>query len=225
MSAKKRPQEAVSGSYTPIPHAVLDCKAFVGASDRAKAMLLELLRQHNGGNNGRLQLSVAWLKARGWTSTDQIQKAKIELLDRGLIFKTKQGGLNIGPDWFALTWLQISNFSNLDVKPNGYHPGHWRMLDAAPVARNCSGRAVRRNDEKRDDHSSTRNRPVPCEGTGEALTVPCGGTKTDILGDSTVPRHGNNECCQLPPTEKRSSVVGKKGRSGVRAVSERTPCN
>lgn len=86
MSKRKKPQEAVSGRYTPVPHEVLDSAAFQGASTRAKAMLLELLRQHNGGNNGHLQLSLHWLKTRGWNSADQIQKAKVELLKRKLVF-------------------------------------------------------------------------------------------------------------------------------------------
>lgn len=62
MTKGKKLLEPVSGSYTPVPHAVLDSVAFLGASNRAKAMLFELLRQHNGRNNGHLQLAVAWLK-------------------------------------------------------------------------------------------------------------------------------------------------------------------
>lgn len=137
MSAKKRPQEAVSGSYTPIPHAVLDSVAFVGASIRAKAMLFELLRQHSGRNNGRLQLSERWLKARGWNSSDQVQKAKAELTERGLALKTRQGGRSIGPDWFALTWVPISNYADLDIKPGSFYPGHWRMMDTAPIVKDA----------------------------------------------------------------------------------------
>jgi hypothetical protein len=38
------------------------------------------------------------------------QKAKEELIKCGLIFKTRQGGLNANADLFAMTWLDISNF-------------------------------------------------------------------------------------------------------------------
>ncbi|GAB1394785.1 hypothetical protein MASR1M60_29490 [Rhodocyclaceae bacterium] len=204
MTKRRKPPEAVNGSYTPVPHALLDSAAFLGASTRAKALLFDLLRQHNGGNNGHLQLSVKWLLTRGWTSTDQIQKAKSELLERGLVIKTRLGGLGIGPDQYALTWLNIADFKGLELRPGSYYPGAWRMLDAPPTA-------------KRDDHSSVRNNPVPQDGIESGSAVPSRGTVESISAASPVPPGGNNECCQLPTLEKRSRVVGKVGRSGVRA--------
>ncbi|QQX83739.1 hypothetical protein JJQ59_15150 [Cupriavidus necator] len=148
MSAKKKPPpEAVSGSYTPIPHVVLDSTAFRGASIRAKAMLFEVLRQHTGRNNGHLQLSEGWLKKRGWKSSDQVQKAKAELVERGLILKTRQGGRSIGPDWFALTWLAITDFTGLDIRRGGYQPGLWRMMDPAPAVKISKLRIAAPSDE------------------------------------------------------------------------------
>lgn len=206
MSKRQKPPEAVSGSYTPIPHGVLDSVAFMGATDRAKAMLFELLRQHTGRNNGRLQLSVGWLRKRGWKSADQIQKAKTELLERGLVIKTKLGGLSIGPDWFALTWLPISDYDGLQIKRGSYHQGQWRFMDEWPVVK------------KRDAHSAIWNGTAPPHGIGGTCTVPPCGTISAISSPSPVPPHGNNECCQLPPDKNRSRVVGKKGRSGTKAI-------
>jgi hypothetical protein len=207
--SKRKPIEAVSGSYTPIPHAVLDCCALVGASPRAKALLLDMLRQHNGRNNGHLQLTRTWLKGRGWTSTDQLQKAKTELLDRGLILKTKMGDLRNGPDWYALTWLPISDFSGLDIKPTSYYPGHWRLMDSPDVvgSKNC------------ESGTASRNNTVPSYGTESASLVPPRGTKTVVSTALPVPPHGNNECCQLSTGQNRSRVVGKRGASGAKSAS------
>ncbi len=130
---QKRPLEAVNGLYGALPHMVLDCAAFKGSSYSARALLLELIRQHNGVNNGQLHLSFSWLKKRGWNSRDVIQRAKSDLIERNLIIQTRQGGLNAGPSRFALTWLHISNIVGLDIQRKNYHSGAWGLLDKAPI--------------------------------------------------------------------------------------------
>lgn len=200
--AKRRPAESVSGSYAPVPHVVLDSASFIALSHRGKAMLFELLRQHKGNNNGHLQLSIAWLKKRGWKSVDQIQKAKQELLDQNLVIKTRLGGLNAGPDRYALTWLDISNFIGLDVRAAEYHKGAWALLDSTPLG----------NQGKR---SVFRSSSVPSGGAATPTTVPSCGTNIHKLPTATNPPSGNNECCQLSARKKPQRVIGKKGHSGV----------
>jgi hypothetical protein len=131
---QKRPIEAISGLYGAIPHAVLDSAAFQGASYPAKALLFDLMRQHSGTNNGHLHLSFSWLESRGWKSRDVIQRAKAELIERGLLIQTRQGGLNIGPSRFAFTWVHVSNFVGLDIQGKGYHPGAWAFMDKLPMS-------------------------------------------------------------------------------------------
>src|SRR4051812_23347854 len=99
--ARKKILERVSGRFSALPHAVLDSVAFMGASHTAKALIYELARQHAGLNNGHFQLANSYLKKRGWTSNDVIQRAKKELVERQLIVKTKMGGLNAGADLWA----------------------------------------------------------------------------------------------------------------------------
>lgn len=131
---QKRPVETVGGLYGAIPHTVMDCNAFKGASYPARALLFELIRQHNGGNNGHLQLSFSWLQGRGWKSRDVIQRARDETIERGLLIQTRQGGLNIGASRYAVTWLRISNFVGLDIQGKDYHPGAWGLMDTLPLA-------------------------------------------------------------------------------------------
>lgn len=203
---KRMPQEAVTGTYTAVPHALLDSAAFQGASHRARSLLFELIRQHAGKNNGHFHLAISWLKKRGWLSADQIQKAKVELLERNLIIKTRLGGLGAGGDLYAVTWLPISNFVGLDIQDKNYHPGAWRFMDESLPQK------------KRIARSVVRNGTVPQDGTDEVRTIPQHGTKTAVFDASAVPQYGNNECYQLSPAGGALRVVGVKGRSGRRKV-------
>lgn len=190
MGVKKKPPESVKGSYTALPHAVLDCTALMGASHAARSLLLELMRQHNGSNNGHFQLTTSWLKKRGWASVDGIRKARDELLERGLIIQTRKGGLNMGADQYALTWLPIDSFKGLEVTANTYYPGKWHFMDtplanktAPPVKRNAAKRVVK----KQTTHSGSRNSVDPSGGMADMPTVPIAGAKSTDFHDNAVP--------------------------------------
>ena len=130
---QKRPVEAIKGLYSAIPHAVLDSVAFKGASYPAKALILDLMRQHSGNNNGHLHLAYSWLEGRGWKSRDVIHRAKAVLLERQLLIQTRQGGLNMGASQYAVTWLAISNFVGLDIQAKSYHPGACTFMNELPM--------------------------------------------------------------------------------------------
>ncbi len=180
MTKKARAPERISGGFGGIPHAVMDCTAFKGAGHIAKALLFELIRQVNGSNNGHLQLSYEWLtKRRGWKSRDTIKRARLELVERGLVLETRKGGLNKGAAQFALTWLPISNSTGLDFVASDYQPGAWAMMDK---------------------HRPKNNSSVPIAGTvlsrqsvqSPPSTVPMVGTEKAFFPHFTVPIVGNN---------------------------------
>lgn len=131
---KTRP-ELIKGGYSAIPWAVLDSEAFKGATDRARALLFPLMRQHNGENNGHLHLAKKWLYEHGFTNDESNRKAKKELIERGLIIHTKQGGLNMGADKYALTWYAITNYIGLDIKPSEYRQGTYTLCTLPPTLR------------------------------------------------------------------------------------------
>ena len=165
---QKRPLESISGRYGAIPHGVLDSNAFQGLNYPAKALLFDLMRQHSGSNNGHLHLSFAWLAVRGWKSRDVIQRARAELIARGLLIQTRQGGLNIGASRFAVTWLHITNFVGLDIEGKHYHPGAWSLMDPMPIAHK-NANAVPLNGK---GTPASRYSPVPLAGTDTRPTVP-----------------------------------------------------
>ena len=93
------------------------------------------MRQHNGRNNGHLHLAKAWLLKQGWTCDENNRKAKHELEERSLIVQTKQGGLNMGADLFAVTWLPVSNFVGLEMTDKIYPRGAYSLCKLPPTKR------------------------------------------------------------------------------------------
>lgn len=211
--AKKTKQqfETFTGAGNRIPHAMLDSLAFTGASDRAKAFLFALIRQHNGVNNGRLQLTGDWLAEQGYPSAGMNIKSRKELIERGLIVQTRQGGLNAGSSWYALAWLPINNFVGLDISANCYHQGAWGNCKLPPSAR-------RKPPEKRVKPSDNGSCTVPTTGADDLPPVPTAGAVEALLATSPVPTTGNNVSIPIHPNKTarvNKRIVGKAGRSGI----------
>lgn len=156
--------ERIRGGYSSIPWIVVDSDAFKGASDKAKSLLLALMRQHNGKNNGRLQLNKKWLHKQGWTCPESNIKARDELIERGLVFQTRFGGLNMGLSLYALTWYSITDFTGLDVKREGYRQGAYQLCVLSPTKR-------RKPPKKRERLIDSRN---------------CIGSLAETVGNLTV---------------------------------------
>ncbi len=96
------------GTFFSLPHEVMDHSDFLSLKPRAHKLLLDLGRQYNGYNNGDLCAAFSVMQKRGWTSNDQLQKAKKELLEKELLILTRQGGRRKNmPSLYALAWLNI----------------------------------------------------------------------------------------------------------------------
>lgn len=153
-----------SGGFIALPWSVLDCPAYACLSMHARALLLEVARQFHRDDNGRMLLSRAYLKTRGWKSVDMLTKAKRELLDAGFIFQTVMGHRPNRASWYAVTWRA------LDKLP-GYDAGAAECFDRGAYKKTVPliGTVL-----------------IPSHGTGKALIVPPHGTETP----PTVPPHG-----------------------------------
>ena len=142
-------------------------------------------------------MAAPWMKKRGWTSNDVLHRAKLKLIERGLIIQTRQGGLNAGVNLYAVTWLPISNFVGLDIQSKHYYPGAWRFMDTLPAIGKHKLSSVSR-----------------------CGTAPPDGAKTALSGASTAPSNGNNEYTHTSTVpfivKGKRPVVGAKGKSGKR---------
>jgi hypothetical protein len=134
MTTKKKPPEAAQGRYFALPHGVLDSAAWVRCSPSARALLLEVCRQHTGANNGALHLARAWVESRGWTRPATVRKLADELLKNRLLVQTRHGGLRNGSHQYALSWLPITNFFGLDLTARDYAKGAYLLPPLMPIA-------------------------------------------------------------------------------------------
>jgi hypothetical protein len=214
MARKKtvRP-ESISGGYGAIPWSVMDSNSFMGASEKAKALLFALMRQHNGANNGHLHLAKKWLYAKGWTCHENNSKARKELINRGLIMQTKCGGLNMGADLFALTWYPITSYVGLDIIDKGYVRGAYLLCKLPPTARRKP--PIRNMGEKQKTLPNDRAGAVP---PTEPVLSPTGTTtvsKKVLLDKFTGTTTVNNVFIPLPTVKNIKRIVGVKGRSGI----------
>lgn len=208
----KNHSETFTGNFSRIPHAVLDSQAFIGVTDHGKAFLFALMRQHNGNNNGRFQLTNKWLSEKGWRSVSINKRAIAELIERGLMVTTRLGGLNAGCNWYALTWLPISNFIGLDISANTYKQGCWADCKLPPTERRKPPL------QKQKKPSGSRNSAVPITGTAKKSTIPITGTRAVLLPLPAVPVVGNN--VSMPYTQPKTSrdskrIVGKSRKEVV----------
>lgn len=99
-----------------IPRCVYNHEDFISLSPRALNLLVDLGIQFNGYNNGDLCCTMSLMKKRGWTSSDQLDKAKKELVNKDMIVVARQGGRKRAT-LYALAWLPIDDCKGkLDIK-------------------------------------------------------------------------------------------------------------
>lgn len=218
MKKSLRP-ETIAGGFSAIPHVVLDSQSFKGASDKAKSLLLALMRQHNGSNNGHLHLAKKWLYKQGWTCDENNRKATHELIERGLIAQTKRGGLNIGPNLYALTWHDISNYVGLDIRSGGYQRGAYILCDLPPTRRRKppAQKQIERHDD-RDSSDSTTEQVRPSAGSTTEPIRP-------VFDPLTGPTIENNVFIPIPPVKSVKRIVGVKGKSGMTKMKPNLTAN
>lgn len=111
----KQKRDGGGGAVLIVPHCVLNSKAYTSLSSPAIKLLYDVAMQYNTFNNGALLSSWRHMsEKRGWSSADQLTKAKAELIDKSLIVQTVQGQRPNKASWYGLTWLALDNIKGLD---------------------------------------------------------------------------------------------------------------
>jgi hypothetical protein len=101
-SKSKKPHARFAG----IPHSVLYSEAYSQLGGWEVKLLLDLVVQYNGYNNGDLTTAYSLLKERGWRSPGTLQKAKKRLLELDFIQESRMGGRN-RCSLYAVTWVNV----------------------------------------------------------------------------------------------------------------------
>ena len=119
-------------SFVRFPHDVMQHETFKSLSPRATKLLMDLASQYRGNNNGDLCAPLSIMKERGWKSSDQLSRAKKELLRSGLVVVSRQGGRNKA-SLYALTWFPIHECKGkLDIHPTTRAPNNWKTSASSP---------------------------------------------------------------------------------------------
>ncbi len=117
---------AASGGFTMMPHRVFGCEAYTRLSAKGVKLLVDLLFQFRGNNNGEFGMAWTVMKTRGWRSRDTLDRACKELLDNGFIVLTRQGGRH-KCNLYAVTWLAIDECNGkLDCPATNVALGYWK---------------------------------------------------------------------------------------------------
>lgn len=125
---------AESASFFALPHALLESPVFASLKGGELKVLLGLMGQYRGNNNGNLSASHLQVKQWGVGSKETLTKALSKLQEVGLIIRTREGAfLNPGGRCalYALSWLTIDDCPGKDlaVNPTATPPLKLSMLN------------------------------------------------------------------------------------------------
>lgn len=128
------------GAFLRLPQSVLQSRAYLTAGPHARMLLIDLAMQYRGDNNG--DLCAAWkiMQPRGWRSELTLQRAKVELIDLGLIVETRKGARPNKASLYAVTWCALDDCNGkLDISPRSFPHGAYRLRDPLPpIGKNAS---------------------------------------------------------------------------------------
>lgn len=114
------------GSFVPLPHFVLQSPEWAALDAWTVKLLLDLLANYKGHNNGDLALTWAQAKERGWHSPGTLARAKQSAIDSGFVIQSRQGGRNLC-SLYAVTFYAIDECKGkLDIAPTRTAPATWR---------------------------------------------------------------------------------------------------
>lgn len=134
--------------FSMLIHAYFQSNEYAELSARAVKALVDLYCQYRGGNNGDLCAAWSIMSKCGWTSRSQLEKALDELLAKGWISVTRQGGRRV-PTLYAVSFLGIDACGGkLDVSPCPMPTHLWRrdrrvpLIETPPSDRKVRKKAV-----------------------------------------------------------------------------------
>lgn len=111
----------ITGRFIGLPHVVVKNKDYIELSYKSKALLVDLMLQYNGKNNGDLTAALAILRDRGWKRQATVGEAVKELIDANLIIRTREGQFR-NPfsrcALYAITWQPIDDCKDKDLNVN-----------------------------------------------------------------------------------------------------------
>lgn len=112
-------------SFLGLPKQVITSDAYNQLNAWSVKLLVDVAKQYNGFNNGDLHAAFRILRKQGWRSKGTLFRAMKELIDKGFVELTRQGGKN-RCNLYAVTWESIDECNGkLDVKETRVASNLW----------------------------------------------------------------------------------------------------
>lgn len=103
-----------SDSFLALPHALIHSKNFSSLGGNAVKLLVQIGGLHNGRNNGDISATFSDFQLKGWRSKETLNNALKKLIEKGFIFKTRQGRFPKTCSLYALTWKDLDDSEKYD---------------------------------------------------------------------------------------------------------------
>ena len=130
--SKYNAERGEAGGFVSFYHCVLSSQAVINLSAYGTKLLVDLLSQYKGNNNGDLCAPCSILQQRGWRSKGTLSKAIKELIEAGLIETSRQGGRH-QCSLFALSFYAVDECKGkLDIAATSTPKSLWRKHEALP---------------------------------------------------------------------------------------------
>ena len=114
------------GRFFGIPLKVIESENYAMLGAWSVKLLIDIGKQYNGFNNGDLNAAWSIFSKQGWHSKGTLYRAIKELIDKGFIELTRQGGKN-RCSLYAITWQSIDECGGkLDVRQTRVASNLWK---------------------------------------------------------------------------------------------------
>jgi hypothetical protein len=119
MSRPKFKGSKITEPFVAVYRSVFESPAFTALSPHACKLLLELIGQYRGDNNGNLTVAWSIVSKRGWRSRSTLWRCKAELIEAGFVYITRRGHMPSTCELLALTWFALDPSPKFD--PEALH--------------------------------------------------------------------------------------------------------
>lgn len=135
MASNKPNGRRTKARFAGIPHMLMESPNYAELNGWDVKLLLEIVKQHNGSNNGDLCATWKLMKASGWRSPSTLSLSIKRLEHYGFIEQTRQGGRH-SCNLYGLTWYPIEECKGkLDIKATSRPSDNWK-IPAKPYSKN-----------------------------------------------------------------------------------------
>ena len=162
-----------AGGFSMLIHDYFQSPQYAAMSPRAVKLLIDLLCQYRGNNNGDLCASCKVMVACGWKSKCQLSKALAELESRGWVLRTRQGSVNKA-SLHAVTFFGIDPCDgkfDAGIRPDPMPLHLWKSPEyMAPVQK--SNRKVRKKTHRPDLRAGDPSPSVRGNESSKVVSLP-----------------------------------------------------